>query len=99
MSSIAAAKAGSAIGSMFFSCFGTAWLVWWCLEVFGPRPELLILFVLCGCFLLGLSIRQFRQNKSAYKAEADTPERKRTGRIFNIVNGFQWTLVIGVAFV
>lgn len=98
MATLSAGKAANAIGSMVFSCFGTAWLIWWCLEVFGTKPELMALFVLSGGVLLGLSVRQFRQNKSAYKAEAETPERKRSGRIFNIVNGLQWLFIFGTAF-
>ncbi|MFZ6876299.1 hypothetical protein ACO0LF_29910 [Undibacterium sp. Di27W] len=98
MSSLSARKAGNAIGSMVFSCFGTAWLIWWCLEVFGTKPEPMMLFLLFGGVMLALSVRQFSQNKSAYKAEAETPERKRSGRIFNIVNGLQWLLIFGTAF-
>ncbi len=79
---------------MFFSCFGAAWLMLWCRAVFPSNPLLMLLPVVAGAGLLALAILQFRQNKDAHAREADSPEQKRVGRIFNIVNGAQWVVII-----
>lgn len=89
-----AVKARSAIGAMFFSCFGAAWLVLWCRALFPLNVALLLLPIAGGCALLALAMRQLRKNKDAHAAEADSPEQKRAGRIFNIVNAGQWILII-----
>ncbi len=94
ISSPAAIKARSAIGAMFFSCFGAAWLMLWCQAVLPSSPQIMLLPVVGGAGLLALAIRQFRQNKEAHALEADSPEQKRVGRIFNIVNVAQWVVII-----
>jgi hypothetical protein len=89
-----AANAGRAIGAMFFAFFGAAWLVWWCLERYGASPAILSAIALaCGAIFF-MARRQYRNNQSAFTAEADTPESKKKRRIFNIVNGIQWIAVI-----
>jgi hypothetical protein len=43
------------------------------------------------------SLRKFWQNREAHAADADSPESKKAGRMFNAVNAIQWTLVFVVA--
>jgi hypothetical protein len=93
MSDPSAARAGSAIGAMFFSVFGGVWLVMWSLQAYGVMPVLLALIAAGAIGLFLGALRQFRHNRSAHAAEANTPESKRTSRIFNIVNAIQWTMV------
>src|ERR1700731_172951 len=82
---------------MFFSIFGGAWLVFWGLETYGMRLGFLSFVVAGSTVLFLVSLRQFKKNKSARATEADSPARKRAGRIFNIVNAVQWILIFVVA--
>jgi len=82
---------------MFFSVFGAAWLVLWCLQAYGVNPGIIAAIGVLTIVLFLASLRQFRQNRSAHAAEAETPAAKREGHIFNIVNAVQWILVAIVA--
>jgi uncharacterized membrane protein YecN with MAPEG domain len=82
---------------MFFSLFGGAWMALWCLNAYGVRISVLLLVAGITISLFLLSYRQFRQNRIAYAAEADSPESKKAGRAFNIVNATQWVLIFLVA--
>jgi hypothetical protein len=88
-----AARASRAIGAMFFSIFGGVWLVLWCLSLHGRRLVALSAIVTGSIILFLASLRQFRRNREAHAAEADSPAAKKAGRIFNIVNAVQWILV------
>ncbi|GGC63681.1 hypothetical protein [Undibacterium terreum] len=92
-SSLSAARAGRAVGAMFFSIFGGAWLVLWSNATFGVQavPLALIATVSLGLFLFAWL--QYRKNRAALAAESETPERKRASRIFNFVNAGQWILI------
>ena len=97
MAEQSASKANRAIGSMFFSLFGGAWMALWCLNTYGFRLPVLLPISGVSIFLFLLSYRQFQQHRTAYAAEADSPESKKAGRMFNIINGTQWVLVFLVA--
>jgi hypothetical protein len=92
-----AASASRAIGAMFFSIFGGAWLALGILGGYGRSLVSLLIIVTGTLSLFFASVRQYRQNRSAHAAEADSPEAKRSGRIFSAVNAVQWTLVFVVA--
>ena len=92
-----AAVASRAIGAMFFSAFGGAWLALGLLGAYGLRLAVLLLIVAGTIALFVASFRQFQQNRAAHAAAADTPASKREGRVFNLVNAVQWTLVFIVA--
>ena len=86
MSEQSASRASAAIGSMIFSVFGSGWLIAWSLKAFGRRP---LLWALIGALGLGVflaALRQFKRNQAAHAAEADSPESKRVGKVFNLVN-------------
>jgi Flp pilus assembly protein TadB len=92
-----AASASRAIGAMFFTIFGGAWLALGILGGYG-MSLVALLFIVAGTLLLfSASLRQFRRNRGAHAAEADSPEGKRAGRIFNAVNAIQWILVFVAA--
>ena len=50
-------KASRAIGAMFFSVFGAAWLIVWCLSIYGINMEIIALIVVVTIIILFLSIR------------------------------------------
>jgi hypothetical protein len=92
-----AASASRAIGAMFFSIFGGAWLAFGILGGYG-MSIVSLLFIVAGTLLLFFaSLRQYRQNRDAHAAEADSPESRRSGRIFSAVNAIQWAMVFVVA--
>ena len=92
-----AASASRAVGAMFFTLFGGAFLALGILGGYGMSLVALLLIVAGTLLLFFASLRQFRQNRGAHAAEADSPESKRAGRIFNAVNAIQWILVFVVA--
>src|SRR5476649_667226 len=92
-----AASASRAIGAMFFTIFGGAWLALGILGGYGMSVVALLLIVAGTLLLFFASLRQFRRNRGAHAAEADSPEGKRAGRIFNAVNAIQWILVFVAA--
>jgi hypothetical protein len=92
-----AARASRAIGAMFFAVFGGAWVALWCFVRFDAKPGYLLLVAAATAALLLAAIRQFKKNRAAHAAEADLPESKRAGRIFNTVNAIQWVVVFIVS--
>jgi hypothetical protein len=92
-----AASASRAIGAMFFTLFGGAWLALGLLGGYGMSLVTLLIIVAGTLLLFFAGFRQFRQNRSAHAAEANSPESKRAGRIFNAVNAIQWILVFVAA--
>ena len=92
-----AAAASRAIGAMFFSVFGGAWLTLGVLETYGARPAALLPVEAATAALFAAAFRQFRRNRAAHAAAADSPQSQKEGRVFNIVNAVQWTLVFLVA--
>jgi hypothetical protein len=92
-----AASASRAIGAMFFSLFGGGWLAFGLLAGYGIKLVLLLIIMVGTLLLFFASLQQFRWNRGAHAAEADSPESKRAGRIFNAVNAIQWILVFIVA--
>jgi hypothetical protein len=96
---ISAEKAGRAIGAMFFAFFGAAWLAWWCLERFGVAPEILAAIGAGAIAIFLRALWQFRQNRAALAAEAETPEAKSARKLFSLVNAGQWIAVFVVALV
>jgi hypothetical protein len=92
-----AAKASRAIGAMFLSLFGGAWMILWSLEAYDVNWPVIaaVSAVSIGLFLFAW--QQFQLNKVAHAAEADSSESKKAGRIFNIINATQWILIFIVA--
>ncbi len=82
---------------MFFTFFGGGWLALGILGGYGMSLVALLIIVAGTLLLFFAALRQFRQNRGARAAEADSPESKRAGRIFNAVNAIQWTLVFVAA--
>jgi hypothetical protein len=94
-----AASASRAIGAMIFTLNGGAWLIIGILKGYGVALAALLPVAAGTIMLFFASLRKFRLNRGAHAAEADSPESKRAGRIFNAVNAIQWTLVFVVSVV
>jgi len=85
-----ASRAGRAIGAMFFSVFGCAWIGNWALRAYSSNCALLAGIVTVGLTLLFCAITIYRKNKGALSLDVDSAQKKKTDRIFHIVNVGQW---------
>jgi len=85
-----AALAGSAIGAMFYSLFGGAWVAGWCVQRYGAQPLRLLPIAAIAAFLFMLAWRQFRRHRAAHAAQTGTREDQRNSRWFNLINAGQW---------
>ncbi|HJV91354.1 MAG TPA: hypothetical protein VJ623_13680 [Holophagaceae bacterium] len=94
MSTPSALRAHRAIGSLFFSVFGGAWVGAWALKSVGLRSWMGVPILLGTLMLLGAALRQYLANRSALAAESETPERRRASWIFNLVKAGQWIAVL-----
>lgn len=88
-----AARGGRAIGAMFFSAFGGAWLALWGYSEFTPALLVLCLVAVLTLGLLAVSYRVYRRNAAALRADGETPEGRRKSRLFNIINASQWVAI------
>ena len=96
MANPSAALASRAIGATFFTIFGGIWLALWSERAFGRQLLVLALIAVGALGIFALAFRQFQANRSAHAAEAESPERKKADRIFNIVNVTQWVAILVV---
>jgi hypothetical protein len=87
-------RASRAIGAMFFSIFGGAWIAYWSVLTFSGSLLAPALIALLTVAVFMLSLNQYRRYRSALQAEADSPARRRTGRLFNIINVAQWVVIV-----
>ena len=81
-----AARAGAAVGSAIFAVFGAGWLIAWSEKTMGNAPVVWAAIVLLGLAMLLTAYRQFKRNRDAHAAQADTPQSKRAAKVFNLVN-------------
>ena len=88
-----AASASRAVGAMFFTISGGAWLVIGVLKGYGMLLVALLPIVAATLLLFYAALRKFRENRAAHAAESNSPESKRAERVFNVVNAIQWSLV------
>lgn len=81
-----APRAGAAIGAMIFSVFGSGWLLFWAARSAAQAMLVWALIGGVGLALFFAAFRQYRRNREAHAAAAESPENKKEQRIFNIVN-------------
>lgn len=93
-SSIESTLAGRAIGAMFFSIFGGAWLGLWSYQVFDGKPAFLWAIAAATAVLAGFAYGRWRRYRHARAAAADSPLRRKASRMFNIVNAVQWAAIL-----
>jgi hypothetical protein len=92
--SIEAIRAGRAIGAMFFSIFGGAWLGVWSLRALPGNMLVPAAVIALSLAIFWQAISRFRRYRTALAAEQDTPRRRRISRLFNIINAGQWVLIV-----
>ena len=90
-------RAGRAIGAMFFSVFGGAWLALWAHSEFTGSILLLLAILVSTIVLLWRAYVTYKFNAPALKREKDSIENKRKQRVFNLVNVGQWLAILAVA--
>ena len=93
------AKAGRAIGAMFFAVFGGMWLGLWAHSEYPESVGTLLAIAAIAAALLAAAQRVYKANSLALKALAQTPEGRRKSRMFNLVNAGQWGVIVIVALV
>ncbi|HEV7816058.1 MAG TPA: hypothetical protein VGP06_13285 [Janthinobacterium sp.] len=88
--------ASRAMGAGFFTLFGAAWLLYWAHPFPGPHPLVAAAICLAAAALLWACVRQYRRHRGALAAVADTPQRRRSRRVFHVVNTLQWIAILVV---
>lgn len=89
--------AGRAIGAMFFSVFGGAWLALWSHSEFPESISVLLAVLAVTILLLWRAYVTYNFNSLALKREKDSIENRRKQRVFNLVNVGQWVAIFVVA--
>lgn len=95
-SSVAATLAGRATGAMFLAFFGAMWLEVWDWRA-GAGLAACVAIALLALGLLSVAYRRYRRFAPALARVPQTPEKRRARRIFNIVNGAQWVVIVVLA--
>jgi hypothetical protein len=93
---VSSARASRAIGAMFFSIMGAAWLTLWSIRAYGVQGEILTLIAICTVFIFTAAFRVFLTNREAHAQESLSPAKQKADKVFNIVNFGQWILVLVV---
>lgn len=91
------ARAGRAIGAMFFAGFGAVWLALWAYTEFRPPWLALTAIAVVTALLLVQAYRTYQFHKRAFEQVAETPESKRQNARFNYINAGQWIAIFVVA--
>lgn len=89
-----AVRAGRALGAMFFSVFGGAWLALWIHRAYADRLEILGPVMAIAIGMLALAYYRFRQHRHGLSAIANSPERQRSNRLFHRINAGQWVIIV-----
>ena len=79
--SASAFRASRAVGALFFSLFGGAWIVLWSCRAYGFNPILVALIALAALGLFAWALTSYNQNKGAIADDSD-PAKKKAERSF-----------------
>jgi hypothetical protein len=83
---------GSAVGTIFLSLFGAAWIILPLINR-NSAPALYVPPVSITLLLLWRAGILLRRTAAAARSQMDPGYRRKIGRVFGIVNAVQWTLV------
>ena len=89
-------RARRAIGAMFFSFFGGAWIMYWSYQTFNNRLVSLAIIIAATFVLFFFSYRKYRLFQVALAAETPSQVQQKADRIFNIVTVTQWIIILVV---
>jgi hypothetical protein len=85
-------------GAMFFSVFGAVWLFGWASGVHAGAGWFAAI-VIVAAILFAVALQRYRRDAPEAARFKDSPERRRAGRVFNIVNSAQWIAIVGLGLV
>jgi hypothetical protein len=88
--------AGRATGAMFFSVFGAVWLEVWAQRT-GAGLALSAAIAAAALVLLAGAWLRYRRYAPALAQLRESSERRRSNRIFHLVNIGQWVLILVLA--
>lgn len=89
-----ASRAKRAIGAMFFTVFGGAWIALWVhFTLPAPLPAYALVALLTGGMLTYV-YRVYMFNRPALPTGPDSPADAKRSRLFHIVNAGQWALIV-----
>ena len=94
--SLDALRARRAIGALFFSFFGGAWITYWAYRIFSNRFFPIALVITLTLILVSYAYRKYRLFKEALAAETPSPAKQKADRVFNLVNVTQWIVILAV---
>ena len=84
------------MGALFLGAFATVWLMIWAYRTFDRRAGAAALTGAAGMAALGWIYTRYRRHQQNAGSEPDTPEARRTARLFHIVNFGQWIVIVVV---
>lgn len=91
-----ALRADRALGAMFLSAFGGAWLALWAHRGFADRPAVLGPVIALTCSLFAFAWYRYHRFRDGTVAITDSPQKKRSDRLFHFVNAGQWIAILVV---
>lgn len=88
-----AARAGRAVGAMFFSVFGGLWIALGVSGLVDPPAWVWLLPALPALALRGRALSVHRRHRDALTALEAQPEAKQRARRFHWINAGQWITI------
>jgi hypothetical protein len=89
-----AVRADRALGAMFYSAFGGAWLALWAHRGFADSLAVLGPVIAITGGLLAFAWYRYRRFRDGAVAIAGSPQKKRADRLFHFVNAGQWIAIL-----
>lgn len=90
----ASIKVGRAFGAMIFTFMGAIWIAAGCQLALGANYLVFGLILLIALIIIAMAYRRYRQHLPLSTQLAETPERKKMMRQFNLINAAQWVAIL-----
>jgi hypothetical protein len=87
-------QAYRAMSAMFFAIFGGAWITYWGVRTFQGSIFVLEVIAACTVAIFVFALNRYLLYNGTLTARGNSPQRRRMGRLFNIVNVGQWVVVL-----
>jgi hypothetical protein len=79
---------------MIFAFFGWGWLVLWSFRSL-QSPGIALPLIAAGAVAIFLyALRSYRRYQGVAAEEVESPAKKRTNRLFHIINAGQWVVIL-----